>query len=268
MSADGTIVRCMRTPNNRPSTSVNGEVGYIHRLTDAPPAKCHRRSSPVPDITPPPIDFEPLMRDYQLRTSPVEVRRLAGDLGVTPDSLFRLGIVWCGPYRAWGFPMKDERGLAVGIRLRSETGDKWSVSASRSGLFIPSGRPAEGDPILLPEGPTDTAALLSLGFFAIGRPSCSGGAGLLAPLLGGLHVVVVGDRDEAKPRADGSVFYPGQDGAERLADALLLARAKSVKVVYPIKGKDIRQWVRHGATAQDIRTLIRQCDRWTLKEQP
>jgi phage/plasmid primase-like uncharacterized protein len=156
-------------------------------------------------------------------------------------------------------------GKVIGVRLRAENGQKWAVSGSRQGLFIPDGQSAPDDPVLVCEGPTDTAALLDLGFYAIGRPSCSGGSLTLAAMLAGCHVVIVGDRDEPKTRPDGSVFFPGQDGAERLAEALLLARAQTVRIVYPLNAKDAREWKRAGATADVVRTVINQRDFWRHK---
>jgi len=120
------------------------------------------------------------------------------------------------------------------------------VRGGREGLFLPEGEPAEC--LFLPEGPTDTAALLSLGFFAVGRPSCQGG---VSHAVGYVRrhrprqVVVVADADT-----------PGQDGARRLA-AVLRALARDVRLLMPPPPhKDVRDWVRDGATKQDIEAAV------------
>jgi hypothetical protein len=101
---------------------------------------------------------------------------------------------------------------------------------------------------LIAEGPTDTAALLDLGFHAVGRPSCTGGIHLLVELVRKdlpEGVVIVADGDAA-----------GRRGAESLA-AVLLAHAASVRIIAPPSGvKDARQWKRRGATSADVQAAI------------
>jgi hypothetical protein len=72
------------------------------------------------------------------------------------------------------FPMKDSNGRIVGIRLRLPSGRKLAIKDGKEGLFYP-GDLQPGGRLLAAEGPTDTAALLDLGFSAVGRPSCNGG---------------------------------------------------------------------------------------------
>src|SRR5439155_12311592 len=84
-------------------------------------------------------------------------------LGLSATSLLRLGVGWSAPYRAWAFPMRDAGGAIRGIRLRTVAGKKFCVRGSKDGLFIPEESAAVG-PLLVCEGPTDTAALLDMGF--------------------------------------------------------------------------------------------------------
>ena len=107
-------------------------------------------------------------------------------LGVSVESLRRLGVGWSAKHRAWAFPMSNAAGDVLGIRLRLPGGKKLSVKGGKEGLVhsrrgplrLPSGRLL----LLIAEGPTDTAALLDLGFSAVGRPSCTGGVKLLVEL--------------------------------------------------------------------------------------
>src|SRR6185295_4140079 len=94
----------------------------------------------------------------------------AATLGVKSEALEALGCAWAEPYRAWAFPMRNGDRNVIGIRLRNDAGHKWAVKGSKQGLFSPS-YPASQTGFIC-EGPTDTAAALSIGLWAIGRPSC------------------------------------------------------------------------------------------------
>jgi DNA primase len=119
-----------------------------------------------------------------------------------------------------------------------------SVKGGHEGLFVPSELPA-GGLLLVTEGPTDCAAMLTLGFPAGGRPSCRGGVEPVCGLARGRPVVIVADADE-----------PGRLGADALA--IVLARlCPAVRVIRPPDGvKDARAWLQRGATARDVRAAI------------
>lgn len=194
---------------------------------------------------------------------------LAGSLGVSAESLSRLGVGWFDPQQrrrwpdseateltrrwldekriwpAWSFPMSNGPGHIVGIRLRSPGGGKFSVRGScGSALFVPSDLTGDG-PLLLTEGATDCASLLTLGFDSIGRANCWGGAHKLRSYCRGRNVVVVSDRDAV-----------GRNGA-RAIGTLLFGRCASVCIIEPpVPHKDVRAWVQAGATVDDVRALI------------
>ena len=174
---------------------------------------------------------------------------LAGELGVTVESLRRLEVG--RGQSAWSFPMKDANLRISGIRLRFDDGSKKSVRGSRAGLFIPDSLPEAYEPpapLLIVEGPSDVAAALSLGFAAIGRPSCNGGNILTCNLVrrwGIPRVVAVADADQ-----------PGRAGALSLLKSLVLY-CKTVSVIEPpAEGMDLRDWVRSGATKENILKAI------------
>ena len=171
---------------------------------------------------------------------------LATILGVSSHSLHRLGIGWSERRQAFAFPMRNAEGVLTGIRLRRLDGTKYAVPGSRDGLFLPDDlrQPSQ---LLVAEGPTDTAALLGLGFDVVGRPSCTGGTRPLVALIRRhrpQEVVVVADRDE-----------PGQRGAHTLSERLALY-APRVRILTPPAAKDVRAWVNTGATRRDIETAI------------
>jgi len=242
VSADGEVACCMRVQSDRPAR--NG--GWLHRITDAPrpvPRYCLPQRQQPPVCT---VDWAAMLRRFGRDTRTAEVERLATALGVSQKSLLRLGIVWAATHRAWGFPMSDALRETIGIRLRAENGRKWAIRGSRNGPFWPEDLTGSG-PLLVCEGPTDTAALLDLGYDAIGRPSCTGAADLVIEVVQGLHVrdvVVVADADEQ-----------GIEGANRLAQALTEAGCRP-KTIQPLQGKDARAWVQAGATRAVVDAVI------------
>jgi hypothetical protein len=170
---------------------------------------------------------------------------MSRSLGLGVASLQRLGIGHCG--WAWTFPMFDARGVVCGIRIRRGDGKKLSVSGSRSGVFVPRDLVIAGR-LLICEGPTDTAAMLDVGFAAIGRPSCSTGTDLtcrIALSLAPLEVVIIADRDAY-----------GHAGALRLATSLR-PRVRALRIVTPPScAHDARAWVVAGARHEDISAAI------------
>ncbi len=168
--------------------------------------------------------------------------RFAAELSVSVEALQRLRIGWDG--EAWTFPMADAAGVVTGIRRRLLNGRKLSVKGGREGLFVPVELPTS-DLLLITEGPTDCAALLTLGFASVGRPSCRGGVPLVCDVARGRDAVIVADCDE-----------PGRLGAETLAVALALA-CPSARVIRPPAGiGDARAWVQAGGTHADVQRTI------------
>lgn len=236
-------INCMRIASER--TCSNG--GWLHPLNGhvvRPPAK------PEPIL--PTIDAAKLIREWLSETRPSDYARLAGLLGVSVASLRALGCAYAAPHRAWGFPMVNGTGNVVGVRLRAETGAKWSVRGGHEGIFLPN-MPAKPTATIA-EGPTDAAALLDLGRFGIGRPSATGGIAVLSATCARLRIrraEIIADNDEDKVRPDGQRWNPGLDGAQRLADEI---GVPCCVVVLPCK--DCREALQLGMTAQLLDSLI------------
>ena len=175
-----------------------------------------------------------------------DIDELARNLGIDSFGLVLLGIGYHKKQDAFSFPMFDEDFNIIGMRLRTNQGQKFAIKGSRSGIF---GIPGEmftrvGKPVLIAEGPTDTAALIGLGYpESLGRPSCSGGTDILMKMLPGHDVVIVSDGDDA-----------GRAGAKSLA-AKLSKVASRVRIIRP-PAKDIRQWVQDGGTKSAVDFLI------------
>lgn len=229
---DGSVRRC-------------GDAGWLHTLKDRHNGHHRHRDSGRRRHTlfgkeaqePGDIAFDRLSARYQSQLTGEKLKSLAGSLGVSSGSLSRLGVGWDGA--AFTFPMSDANGKIVGIRRRFPNGSKISVKGSETGLFIPMDLSGV-EPLLVTEGPTDTAAALDLRFDAIGRPNCNS--------LVEMTVRAVRRRKEITVVSDNDVV--GRAGADKLATILAL-RCPCVRVVHPPDGiKDLRQWFNTGLTAE------------------
>lgn len=248
ITPDGRLVCCMRVQSDKPAR--NG--GWIHSLDSAAPMPVAYRKPPPP---PRAIDAARIWRRWYGSTSREMRDKHAESLGADPLALEALGAAWAPEHKAWAWPMHDGAGAICGIRLRAESGEKWAVKGSKSGLFMTNTQPPPGVPVMICEGPTDTAAALTLGYHALGRPSCLGNADTIKATLarwGATRVIIMADKDE-KRKPTGERWSPGQDGALRLAADL---RLNYLLLIPP--SKDIRQWLRDGVTREDVDTLIRQ----------
>lgn len=231
-------INCMRVPSPRPAK--NG--GWLHPIAGEKPVVVPR---PVEER--PHINATAIMRDWSSSTTRDMLTGFAVDLGLDVTSLVKLGTAWAPPHRAWAFPMKDACGNIIGIRLRDNAGRKWAVSGSRAGLFY--GHQQEGGTKLVLEGPTDTAAALSIGMDAIGRPSCVGQENMLCDMLRRAdRVLIIADRDT-----------PGLRGAEQLQGML-----RCPSLIWCPPAKDLREFVRAGATWPLIQALTKNLV-WTIQ---
>lgn len=236
VSADNVACICPRTQ----STRTAGKAGWLHVLADQQ------------DYTPPPIHRSERITDTgywakmqercESKLSYAERARLAESLGLQERSLLALGI---GKYRdTYSFPMRNHRNEITGMRLRGYDGSKRSAAGSMQGIFI-SRHPFSGrDPILICEGPTDAAAMIGMGFDVIGRPSCQGCEQEAATLVGRRACVVMADVDG-----------PGLEGATKLAH-VIRRTSSSVKIVMPPYHKDVRDWVKAGASRVAVLATI------------
>jgi len=253
-SAEGTFGICMRIAEGSIKETKNG--GYLHRLSNFDlshirtiPAKAEiAKRDDLPELA---IYFK-----EQGRKKPHRLQWLSEQLGIPVWTLNELHIGWSERQKAFSFPMKDSNGHIIGIRLRSWNGRKYAVTGSREGLFIPKDLKISSR-ILICEGPTDCAALLSICFPAIGRPSCTSGVKLIVEWIERNNVedvIIVSDADE-----------PGQRGAQKLTSDLSIY-VPSIRIIRPPGAfKDIRDWVNAGATAKDIESSISRTPRHHLQ---
>lgn len=138
--------------------------------------------------------------------------------------------------------MKDFREQHIGIRYRDTSGKKWAEKGSRQGLFVPFDDPQPD--LYITEGPTDCAAMLSMGLFAIGKASAMQGPEEIVKFIQKnriRRVIVIADNDTA-----------GLNGAKKLID---VCPVPCCELVLP--AKDAREFYRNGGTRELIENLLR-----------
>lgn len=223
-------VCCMRVESPKPSK--NG--GWLHAIETAAPVQLPPRAHD----TRPTINATAIMRDLQAKTDDLDLMKFANRIGVNWQTLRAIGTAWAPRFNAWAFPMKDAYNNTVGIRLRNDVGEKWAVKGSRAGLFYDV--PPVGE-VWICEGPTDTAAALTLGARAIGRPSCRGSEDEILTLIRQCNrVLIVSDNDG-----------PGWSGAEQLQ-----AKIRALSLIWSPPTKDLRSFLTHGGSMSLLQSLI------------
>lgn len=224
-----------------------GEAGWLHRLREGVTTQQRRPVQRIALDDGPRTDFADVAESYRRCVEPDRLRHLAQALGLQSATLERFGVGWSPGHNAWSFPMRGGDGVVVGIHLRTLEEQKRSVKGSKQGLFLPAD-PTDGDQLLIAEGMSDAAALVEVGFAAIGRPSCSSGIRAAVAFLKRARppsVVIAADGDE-----------PGRRGASNLG-SVLAAYVPEVRVIVPPEGiKDVRAWYRQGCTRQDVQQAI------------
>lgn len=236
---------CMRGESDRPMS--NG--GWFHKFDVRAPAYVPR-PSPVKKAEELQLhNFAAMMNGWRGDAPGQRLIEMAERLGVTTKSLWLLGATWCEEKKLMAFPMYDETAWGIdcvcGIRLRTMDGKKFAVTGSKSGVFFPFRAQLliDAKRLFICEGPTDTASLLSLGLFAIGRASCRGGVPIIQAIVDQIaqEVVLVCDNDS-----------PGLEGANELVKSI---NKPVVKLIPPTK--DIRAFVQKGATKALIESMIK-----------
>jgi hypothetical protein len=211
-----------------------GECATYARIdspADRAGAKGPTYSRPVGDLNAAAQRYAQAMMDERLRTA-------ADQLGVSAASLRAIDAGLNGDRLC--FPERDADGNVVGINTRLPDGRKLVGKGQHRGLIIPSGFAELPDPALIVEGPSDTAACITMELTAVGRPMAKGGLDPLAELLRDRRdFIVVGENDA---KSDGT--WPGRDGAESIARKLAETWQRPVAwALLPEGVKDVREFL-------------------------
>jgi hypothetical protein len=186
-----------------------------------------------------------------------QIHELACDLGVAVEALEIMGCGWHKQEQAYSFPMYDHAAKIIGIRLRKPDGRKYAVRGSKQGVFLPVGAFPRDDVAIFVEGPTDAAALVTLGIENVfGLPSIS----VLSEFV--RKAVRFDDRNrEWIYLADADA--PGQEAAARFAAALVHAGCPGKVIVPPGGHKDMRAWLNAGATRAKVLAAFKNAMYWS-----
>jgi len=226
--------------------------GWRHQLATGPPPP-RELAKPYQAPNRPPVDFSTLAGVWhQLARDNCRLPQLATLLGLSVASLTVSKAGWSPERKAWSWPMYQPSGRIWGIRLRTMDGRKFAVTGSREGLFLTRGLDKD-ERLFVCEGPTDAAALYDLGSCAIGRPSNISGSHLVAEYCRrnrARYVVLVLDRDTPNSAAAANTAR----GAASLLDLLRPIVHTCWQVRSPF-GKDIRDWLMKGGSAQSWRMV-------------
>ena len=227
------VACCMRVQSK--TFAKNG--GWIHKLSDDAPKYVPQAKRE--EIK---IDVKSIYQKWNNETKPDSLKGFAELLKLEVMALCLLGCAWAPESEAFAFPMMDERCQTIGIRLRNVYGKKWAVKGSKQGIFIPEIEFTKR--LYIVEGPTDTAAALSLGFSVIGRPSCLGCEEMILQFIDIQkikEVVIIADNDDV-----------GIRGAEKLRSML---KVPSCLLIPPCK--DVREFLQLGGTKEVLESMIK-----------
>ena len=281
LSNDGAVCICHRVES--PHLARSGS-GWIHRLIDQPSnyftprASCCRtlvvsrlsdtHQSPINHQSPT-LDFSRVHASYS--SDPILVEGLATTLGVDDLALKSLDVRFNRFDECWSFPMRNADGQIIGLRFRELAGSrKWSARGSKDGLFYAHAQSKIPNPqsllpeLVIVEGPSDTAAAISLfhhstpapsncTYLPVGRSSCQTGTAHLTALIRRIRparITIVADNDT-----------PGIKGAELLAGQLVTLRPTRVLIV-PHPYKDLRAWYLSNTLSPRLFADLASAQRW------
>lgn len=126
-----------------------------------------------------------------------------------------------------------------------------------------SALPPSDDPVIVVEGMSDTAAVMDLGFVAVGRPSNLGCMDEFANLVRGRPCVIVGENDR---KSDGR--EPGKEGMIAAFKVLAKVSRDSVMLMPPGHVKDFRAWkVKYGLTREEFLRYVKEHGQTAVSEE-
>ena len=210
---------------------------YSSHIAAAKPAAALKRKS-VNAIEPSYLKSLEVNSDECLET-------LAEELRLGLQSLKALGVGFDTQESVWTFPERNADGIVCGLNRRYPDGEKKMMFGHKRGLYFADTWRERPGPVLIVEGGSDTAAAITLGLAAIGRPSAIVPGDVLPELVELLkllpserEIIVLGECDE---KSDGK--WPGRDGAIRTSRELTEALGRPIAWALPKPAKDLRCWL-------------------------
>lgn len=253
-SANGEVVLCMRVESQRRSKNRMG--GWIHLLTEPlPKVEAQQRKERLPTV-----DWTKEAQ-AMYAAGERERERLSSSLGVQLSALEQLlvGRGWDDYRQTWfsSWPEWSASGKVLGIVRRYPDGAKRIMRGGHHGIYFGHLSTELPGPVFLPEGGTDTAALIGIGVNVVGRPSNTGGVEELAKKLKAVRkpIVVLGERDQRETECGcGKCMqcWPGFAGANQTASELGKRLKRRIAVKFLPDAKDARAWAGQHKTATPV----------------
>jgi 5S rRNA maturation endonuclease (ribonuclease M5) len=248
--SSGDLFWCMRTSAGsvagfeRGRTHINGGTAWRPTVEPPPALAMHRDEASVVRSKNR-IPWSVIQVDCINEMTEDALEDAASILRIPASALQAYDMGWSSHWKAWTFPMRHPVTKRIqGIRTRTPAGSKFALTGSRQAYFMCTYARRQ-QRVFLVEGPTDAAAVYSLGLEAIGRASCLHFSPALRESLAGRTVIVVADNDEV-----------GQRGAARTVE--YLDKSNVTLISPPTQFKDIRAWIAAGANRQDVEGLARE----------
>ena len=248
VAADGDAAICARVASDRRA----GQAGYLHRLRQGASGPQPREVTIAADRSRGPDHSAFADQCQKTAKSAGAIEHASRRLGVTPESLRRFRVGWWIEQNCWTWPMTDASGTRIiGITRRFLDDSKKCVGGHRAGLYLPTDLPQDMSALtlLVVEGGSDAAAGLDLDYWTVGRFSCQHGRDLIRRLLRHrqpARVAICADTGNIHERR----------GAQNLARDLLPYSRELRLIAPPAPHRDLRAWLRAGATHADLRHAI------------
>jgi hypothetical protein len=195
-------------------------------------------------VTSPVIPADPkwqaIHEGFKCAISSELVNDLAHRLKVAAEALTALEVGWSAEDQAWTFPEFNGRNEICGILRRYHDDQKFVIKGGKRGLTLPAGWREKQSELFVCEGQSDTAAALSTGYRAIGRPGKAAGLKDLVHVLRDVReeITVVVDNDRDQPAGQETRFLA------HLANSL---QKPIGRYQPPREFKDLRDYLTHGS---------------------
>ncbi len=174
--------------------------------------------------------------------------------GFSFEAWKNLGAAWSDSRKCWVLPFRNAACEIIGFQYRFPDGDKYTLKKTHLGLFIP--RVPVQKIMWVAEGASDTATLLTLGLYAIGKPSvkcCNDMVVEFAHAHNIERIIICVDNDAKENPRTKKMERIGLEYSEKLSAKIGIENSL---LRLPEEFKDVRAFIRSGKTRAELEKLI------------